>query len=271
MTRYQHHQFNIKKQSSFHPLFHILFLCAFLAITGIPLPAMPAEPHVIHQSSLRDDTQLGLSRLYQDPTVKPFLDDPERIQTDRRGELLRFFQDEFEKNKSEKNLHAAIVKKAALYLAAAHFLLHELIPLALDDVTLNIYPESPLRHQHPVHQRKNQPPAGYRLSRPVSRPRLRETIPDLFVRISRLQQKIPRQPVAGRRLAARAGRGRRAASFPKSGRAEGYRSQTPIRPPGFTAASPPAPGSHLGPDRAGPPGQGAREAGTDGLEISFSP
>ena len=104
---------------------------------------MPAEPHVIHQSSLRDDTQLGLSRLYEDPSVKPFLNDPERIQTDRRGELLRFFQDEFEKNKSEKNLHAAIVNKAALYLAAAHFLLHELIPLALDDVTLNIYPESP--------------------------------------------------------------------------------------------------------------------------------
>lgn len=119
----------------------LLYIC--LSISCSTLPAKPAEPHVIYQSSLRDDTQLGLSRLYEDPSVKPFLNDPERIQTDRRGELLRFFQDEFEKNKSEKNLHAAIVNKAALYLAAAHFLLHELIPLALDDVSLNIYPESP--------------------------------------------------------------------------------------------------------------------------------
>ena len=104
---------------------------------------LPSEPNVIHWSSLRDDTQLGLSRLYEETVIKPFLDDPERIQTDRRGELERFFQEEFEKNKSEKNLHAAIVKKAALYLATTHFLLHELIPLALDDVSLSIYPESP--------------------------------------------------------------------------------------------------------------------------------
>ncbi|MFB3787673.1 MAG: hypothetical protein ACE15F_15030 [bacterium] len=111
-------------------------------MTDILHPVLSAEPHVIHQSLLRDDTQHGLSRLYEETVIKPFLVDPERIQTDRRGELVRFFQEEFEKKKSEKNLHAAIVKKAALYLADAHFLLHELIPLAFDDVSLSIYPES---------------------------------------------------------------------------------------------------------------------------------
>ena len=131
------------KYTLFLLLTHFLCSCILLAMAGILHLVLPAEPNVINQSSLRDDTQLGLSRLYEETVIKPFLDDPERIQTDRRGELERFFQEEFEKNKSEKNLHAAIVKKAALYLATTHFLLHELIPLALDDVSLSIYPESP--------------------------------------------------------------------------------------------------------------------------------